>query len=326
MTTCLHISKSGITCDNKKILGTNFCYLKSHHSNQKEYQDCVETLYQNYVSQTIDSKNFQVIDVIGDGACLYRCFTVHLLKNLKTLSKTNHEIYSDFMEITNEFFQLKMENNTVKIDDWSQEEYQSKIQEIIEQKMLETNYMFVNKLAKYLQVKIKDWLVSNKSMPIEELGGFTLEHLVENCHDITLEQYNVLYEIFAGDLDYIMIQQDDSDESIGVKEDVSNQSRSNGGKMQKLNIPDRWGSTSETYGFSGLCHINVNVFVIKRFDRKSCGIILGKKIVKSSRMELYQRVALRSFGETVSKDLDVLLIERKGFPHYQYLDKNNISN
>jgi hypothetical protein len=354
MSTCLHISKGGINCDNKKILGTNFCYLKSHHTNQKEYQNCVETLYQNFISQTIDSKDFQVSDVIGDGACLYRCFTIHLLKNLNLLEKRNNEIYTKFMEVTNFFLKLRLGKNDFKISDISSVEYQAQIDDIVEQKMVESNYMFINELAKYLQFKIKDWLVANSNLQIEELGGFTLEHLIENCHDITLEQYNALYGIFAGDLDYIIIQNDESknasknesndennddvstnveesndeiqyDESlseISVGEVVKSGKGASKKNYKKINIPDRWGSTSEIYGFSGLCGVNVNVYVIKRFDRKNCSIILGKKVVKSSRIELYQRVGLRSFDDKMEKDLDILLIEKKGFSHYQYLNKH----
>lgn len=341
MATCLHLNKNGTNCGNKKIFGSEYCYLKSHYPNTEIYENTIESHYQNFVSQTLEHNDFTVTDVIGDGACLYRCFVVYLLKNLHLLVEHNQEIYLEFFQMINEYFQLKLENNNLQITNWTSEEYQSKIKEIIEQKMVETNYLIVNKLAKYLQVKIKDWLVANKNMPIEDLGGFPLEQLIENCHDINLEQYDFLYNIFAGDLDYILVKLDDEELAelaaleTGVIEDIddengkkdnNNENKEEDVKYKKVNIPDRWGSTSEIYGFSGLFNVNVNVYVIKRFDKKRCDVVLGKKVVKSSRFELYQRVSLRSDTPKMNEELDVLLIERKGFPHYQYLDKktNNI--
>ena len=151
MSTCLHVNKNGTACGNKNLLGSDFCYLKSHYPDPELYQNIYEKLYKNYLAQTIDHNLFTVTDVIGDGACLYRCFTVHLLKNLELLAKVNQDVYLDFFKMINEYFQLKLEDNTIEIKEWTSDEYQAQIKDIINKKMLETNYLFVNKLAKYIQ-------------------------------------------------------------------------------------------------------------------------------------------------------------------------------
>ena len=197
MTTCLHFNKNGSACGNKKLTGSNYCYLKSHYPSLEDYEEISKKIYQHYLTKTIDHNIYTVTDVIGDGACLYRCFALHLLKNLDLLAKVNEEVYLDYMKMINQYFKLKLEDDNIEIKNWSSEEYQIKIQDIIKQKMLETNYLFVNKLSKYLQVKIKDWLVEHKNLSIEELGGFTLESLVENCHDISLNSSRYKISLFG---------------------------------------------------------------------------------------------------------------------------------
>jgi len=340
--TCQHVSKNGFYCGNNSLISSKYCYLKSHHPNIQEYEKLKAELYQNYLNQTQDHINFTVKDVIGDGACLYRCFTVHLLKNLKLVAEVNQEIYAEFLNLINVFFKLKLENSEIEVESWNNDEYQDKIANIINQKSLETNYYFVNKLAKYLQIKLKNWLVHNKDFTIEDLGGFTIEDLVKNCHDITLDQYDFLYEIYAGDVDYLLVkmnsdteEEDDNHKQMTTRshdhakdEQLSTMSATEvdddgSNKYKKIHIPDRWGSTSEIYAFSALFHSVINIYVIKRFDIKTCAVVIGKKLVKSSRIELYQRVELRSSGKKFSKELNLLLIEKEGFSHYQYLDKKN---
>ena len=432
MSTCLFVNRNGIPCSNHNILNTEYCHLKSHHPDLVKYQECLEKLYQIYYDKTVDHNNFIIKDVVGDGACLYRCFIVHLLKNLPHLMNINPEVYIDFMKVLNGFFQLSLEDSGIDIEKWTSFEYQTKINQIVDKKMLETNYLLVNKLARYIQIKLKDWLVKNKTFSIEDLGGFTIENLVENCHEMSLEQYDFLYNIFAGDLDYLLIKMDSDDENedekdkenteniksteipsmspgpnprshtkktdpiqadknsttisvksltstsssildeIGIEEELplkptpkKNILKGKGGKSKKnltkklndkpdnkkdnkidencgqmskhdqdkvkenyykkINIPDRWGSTSEIYAFSGLFSAVINVYVIKRFDKKTCSVVMGKKAVKTSRLELYQRVQLRIDENRFPQELNILLIEKNGFPHYQYLESKCVS-
>lgn len=333
---CQHVNKNGTKCGNKILPNSKYCYLKSHYPDTDQYLDIVDKLYQDYLARTIDHQLFTIKDVIGDGACLYRCLTIHLLKNLDQLVKIKPDIYTEIVKTLNEFFQLQMEDSAIQIENWSTEQYHEKISDIIDCKLLETNYYLVNKIAKYVQILLKKWLVQNQDYQIDELGGISIRDLVEGCHGITIDQYDFLYNIFAGDVDYLLLKMDDEDsptdvssselDSIAAVEEVEIPTKTKGKekkkeKYKKINIPDRWGSSSEIYAFSGLFHAVINVYVIKRFEKKNCSIVVGKKVLKTSRLELYQRVELRTDAPKFTQELDVLLIERRGIPHYQYLDR-----
>ena len=178
-----------------------------------------------------------------------------------------------------------------------------------------------------MQFLIKDWLVQHQYYQIDDLGGITIEDLVEDCHELSLEQYGFLYSIYAGDMDYVLMRVDEEDEEesvpildeIGIAEEMEVSSEH--GKYKKINIPDRWGGTPEIYAFSSLMAARINIYVIKRYDKKTQKVVLGKKIVKNSRLQLYQRVEIRPQGNFYIPDLNLLLIEKKGYAHYQYLEK-----
>jgi len=328
--TCNHNGRNNIKCQNLRLGDTMFCYLKSHHPDATVYQKTVDKQYQNYLANTIDHSNFSIQDVVGDGACLYRCFVVHLLYNLSSLKEVDKAFYDDLLNNLNEFFRLKLLDPSIQVESWDENTYKIHIKDLIEQRMIEVNYLFINKLAKMMQSLLKKWLVAHKDLNIEDLGGFTIEDLIQNCHDINVEQYNYLYEIFAGENDFVYVKNDDaaseststSTTTSATTEEIGVEVEDENGQYKKLYIPDRWGSTSEIYAFSGVFNSRINIYVIKRFDKKLAEMTDGKKLVNSARIKLYQRVELRTSENTFAKELNLLLVEKKGFSHYQYLEQH----
>jgi len=347
--TCNHIGRNNNKCKNYRLGESMFCYLKSHHSDADAYEKIIEKQYQNYITNTIDHSHFTLKDVVGDGACLYRCFVIYLLYNLQNLVEVNKPMYEILSKNVNEFFQLKF-NSSIDIINMHPDQYKTFIDEIFDNRMIEVNYLFINKLAKIIQVALKTWLVEHKDLTIEELGGFTIENLIQNCHDITIEQYEYLYDIFAGENDFLYVKTDENDDASTSTTSVSNSASTSTTTTstststttsasvaststsslvseaikdgyKKMYIPDRWGSSSEIYGFSGMFGGKVNIYVIKRFDKKMSDMADGKKLVKTSRLKLFQRVELRMSEYTFEKELNLLLVEKNGFSHYQYLDQ-----
>jgi hypothetical protein len=120
----------------------------------------------------IKPKNITIVDVDGDGACLYRCMVNFLCKN------------SEFVKIYLNF-QLLFQNTNSKIFNNFLEGDEN---EIIEKD-----------LAKKIQELIRQWVEKN----IEDQ---VLINLIDLDHEITIREYINLYKIFAGEPDYLQIE------------------------------------------------------------------------------------------------------------------------
>ena len=120
----------------------------------------------------VTPKNVTIVDVDGDGACLYRCMVNFLCKN------------SIFFK-SNRNFQFLFQKNNSKIF--------NNFLEGTENEIIETE------IAKKIQELIRQWVEKNINDPI-------LINLIDLDHDITIKEYVNLYKIFAGEPDYLQIE------------------------------------------------------------------------------------------------------------------------
>ena len=166
---------------------------------------------------------------------------------------------------------------------------------------------------KYIATKIQDelnnYIYENKSKFINQCGEL-LEDVVMNTHNDTIsdiEEYHELYKIFAGDNDYY----------------YETTILDNGRKQKnKIEISDRWGSTAEQIAFSLRFGIEVNVFIIQKFDERKIKIIEVTKRAKDIRLKLYQKINPEFEGINVNhnKPLNLIIEKHLSSPHYMYIN------
>lgn len=132
-----------------------------------------------FISNSVDPAKFDVINVLEDDACLYRCMALGLFTNIETIN------FGDKIKSV-----LRHENTDVSKGDIHLED--------------ET------RLAKYLQEIARIWITRNKDKIIESFGYETVTQIICNTHEIkSVKEYSDLYSIFAGDHNFII--NDDGD-------------------------------------------------------------------------------------------------------------------
>lgn len=159
-----------------------------------------------------------------------------------------------------------------------------------------------------IQKDLNNFILENRNMLIRQCSQ-TLEDIVlsTHCDNIsTLEEYYELYNIFAGDNDYVL------------KEVKSKTGRI---KKVKESIPDRWGSTAEQIAFSMKYGIKVNVYLLQKFDNRTLKV---KEVTKRSkgdiRIRLYQSIdpSLEDIDSN-GDELNIILEKQSSMPHYLYI-------
>ena len=122
--------------------------------------------------ETISPKETTIVDVDGDGACLYRCMVNFLCKN------------SDICKIYVNFQLLFQKTNSKIFNNFLEGD---------ENEIIETN------LARKLQEFIRQWVEKN-------INDQILINLIDLDHDISIKEYINLYKIFSGEPDYLLIE------------------------------------------------------------------------------------------------------------------------
>ena len=160
-----------------------------------------------FIKNTKHKNEFELVNVRGDGSCLYRTMIRFLVDKQKILNK--HPLFYKVFH------------------------YQ-KINE--------------KEAARNLQFIIKDWIVENQNDKLDSFMNIdgTISELLFMDHEFieSIEIYQSLYSIFSGDDNYI------------IDED---------GK--KVYIPVRWGGMTEIYAFYKIFGININQWIMKRWNR-----------------------------------------------------------
>jgi len=261
---CQHLTKTERPCKNEAIGNSEYCYLKSHHPNREAFDIAKQKVIDQFKHRTEDPNRFEIRDVDGDGACLYRSFAQAIYKRLKTISC--HPLFEDIQ----------------KIIEGEDDDYLSDPSETL--------------LANFLQKTIKDWLYKNQNHIMKPLDC-KVRDLVESTHDMSMEIYRIIYGIFAGDADFLMVQKD--------------------GVHSVKKIPFRWGGTPEQYAFTQIFGFTVNIYDLITLDRRKWTIKAANFRHKVRRLRLLQN--LHGSEETLDDTVNLFYTEIKGIPHYMYL-------
>ena len=218
---------------------------------------------------TIDPNIFIIKDVKNDNSCLYR-----------SLANTIH--------------QRKKDNNIV--DFVSEIDTDEEIL-CIESEIQET-------LARELQEISYKWVINNLYMEYPDLG-ITIEEMIMNCHEMSVEEYINNYKFFAGDIIVKKIK--------------------NGNKTITEFVPNRWGSLLELYCISNYYKIQICIYISQKYDIKREKIITGK--IRNEKPEKGVRFRLSEIvGHEYSNmkpPLFILWRKTSEGPHYMSLFPKN---
>lgn len=258
---CQHLTKRNQPCKNEVIGDTNYCYLKSHHPCPNTYEITSEKLLEQFKYSHEDPSNFEVCDVEGDGACLYRSLSQALYKRLGTLKE--HPLYDSISTILEGEDTMFLSNHA------------------------ETE------MAIFLQKTLKDWLYENQDDVMKPLG-LNIKDFVETTHVMSMDIYRIIYDIFAGNPDFLMVQKN--------------------GVHSVKKIPFRWGGSPEQYAFTNIFGFSVNIYDLITIDRRKFTIKPANFRHKIKRLRL-----LQSFEGTDDNTVNLYYTEIKGMPHYMYL-------
>jgi len=263
---CQHRSKTGRKCGNDIIGNSKYCYLKSHYPTRHMFEMIKTKIIDNFKYTTLSADDFELYNVKGDGACLYRSLAQGLYKQLQYLH--NHPLFNVIMGIVGE--------DRMAIDgEFLDEETETE-------------------LAIFLQRLIKEWLYKRQDNMIKELG-LTIRDLIQSTHDMNMDVYRDLYEIFAGEADVIKVENDDIEKLV--------------------EIPNRWGGTPEQYGFSMIFQIGVKIHDLVTLDSRKFTIKEATFRYKLKRIRFIQGINVNSLNE----DINIFYTNVKGAPHYMYM-------
>lgn len=181
---------------------------------------------ERFMNSCLDKDYFTIKNNSGNGACLFISFLFFLIERKK-----------DF--ILNPFFFEVFEGDEDRISDDLIDIYANKIQQQIRRWIIEHRYDTVK--IPYLNLNVESFLLSNHPV----IGS--------------IDEYEYLFEIYAGDNDFI------EEETNEIYKRGPNKGKK---KITKIKIEPRWGGTTETYAFSQMYSVNVNQWFIKSYNER----------------------------------------------------------
>ena len=218
-----------------------------------------------FIKTSLPSDLFIIKDTRGDNSCFYRSIAnyVYFAQPFKSGENT---VCSTFKNWGNKIC--------------SPEKF--KISKIIQ-----------DKLAKYMQHLIYEFVKNNPNNKIDFMGGMSIKEAVPFIHEISYSEYLNYYKYFAG-------------YAVDLGDDFS---------------IDRWGSSLELYVVSEIINCPIIVFNTQVWSKRHKKIINGKiinnKPEKNVRLKPYIIVGKKYIG----KKLPIFLIWREyyGEGHYMTL-------
>ena len=136
---------------------------------------------QLFNATTIDPSIFQIEDVEGDNACLYRAIANYLYFGSPNTSN----------------------RSILKMKDWG------KVKDI--EKVSKDFGRYSGKqdlLARFLQSEILDYISKNHEKQVPFLGNAKLRDAIPLVHELSWEEYLMYYSTFAGDIDFDQLEQE----------------------------------------------------------------------------------------------------------------------
>lgn len=147
--------------------------------------------------------------------------------------------------------------------------------------------------ARGIQRELMEWVIENSDMEFPNSGGILIKDFIELVHGeediINLDEYKYYYSEYAGD------------EVIDVDGEV---------------FPERWGSILELFAFHKLFNVNVNIFLLKKIDRKF-NVVLCSKRSKKYRFYLSQKF----YDSRFDKECNLYFNTICKNPHWEFLNK-----
>lgn len=283
---CEYIKRTGMRCKNNTISGLKRCHLKTHHSDKNEYKVALEREIKLFEDKTEDPSDFDIYDVAPDGACLFRAIAQGISQNLKKLagSHTLNKLLLYCDEVSSKVtpYSKKYSKDMLNAD-------------------TETN------VARYLQKIAVDWLCANADKEIVEGTGHTVKDSVLETHDLnSMEEYQDLYSIFAGDPDFVTIKTDKRYKT-GVMA---------GQHVYKREyIGDRWGAYPEQYAISQILGVRIAVYVPRRYSSAQFKILKEPNLSKA-RLYTYAISEPVSPPNPKAATVNLILFERLKTSHY----------
>lgn len=276
---CQYIKRTGNKCENAPIGKSEFCHLKTHHSDKKGYEKILREHVTAFENETLCPYDFNFYDVIPDGACLFRSIAQGIVP------------YIDKVKNNAKLLKLKETKNP--------HTYNLRYKTDRESWMLD--FAAETEVARYLQQVAVNYLIEHAEDEMIEGTGYTIGECVLETHELkSMEEYKSLYSIFAGDPDYII-------EKTGK---VYKSGPLVGQPVHKrVRIPDRWGSYPEQYALAKVFGLNINVYVSRRFSTAQF------KILKEANLD---KGRLKHYGCTKGGEVlvNLLLFERPVNSHY----------
>ena len=164
--------------------------------------------------------------------------------------------------------------------------------------------IYIQKLSRIYIIKNRITYFGNIPEYKEIFPDMTIEQFVEDTHDISFEEYELLYDKFAGFNDYEY-------ESVKVK--------LKSGKeiiKKKVFIQDRWGGIPEILAICNLFEIGVNIYLPQKLDDRTFNIKTMQSWKDNSK--IYIKL-MQSINHDSNKYINLLLIEKRDGSHYESL-------
>ena len=126
---------------------------------------------------------------------------------------------------------------------------------------------------------------------------FSKEYWIQQQALPSLEIYQQLYDIFAGDRNFLF------------------------SKKKRIFIPPRWGGITEIYAFVKIFNVNVNQWTYQKWDEKNNKIKLTTHKDNKRRLYLLQKIELTNDENENKLTLNLLYLDsfKEYKRHYMYL-------
>lgn len=234
---CDYLNPSnGKPCTHWKLYKSNFCHKKSHYPTNELYTESIQTVRTHFESISSPLPPMDNLDVYNppmNGACLYSCFVKYLMHHPAVYENANNPFHS--------LIHSYLSNLGTEED---------------------------NQNIYRMQILLKDYICEHRDEMIED--NFTWSLLVEECHQMSIRDYDMYYNIAA---------------SLGEKVN---------GRI----VPSRWGSMVELLAFSRIFGISVRIYktihINAKYQIEEC--ITNQK---NMRLQLVQDI-----GESPSSDFN----------------------
>ena len=300
---CEFISKHNNPCSNIKLDGSNYCHNPNHYDDKAIFSNILENIKRNFVKSRTPLSDFSFYDVTADGACLYRCIVNGLFtysgKNLAKLCQ---------LFINNQYFPLSIDKSSF-IGEYLE------LSSNFEADCFNLPEEIETELAECLQKMVVSFVKNNKDLLILEkypkyieiMPDYTIENIIQDTHEVTLEEYLKNYEKFAGEDDFEYIEKTCTSKGRNKRQYT---------KRVKKYIDDRWGGIPELLVTSYLFNIGMNIYIPQIFDERLYRQKTIQKINKRNDVFLY---LIDTIDITSTFKINLLLTQKAGSPHYIYL-------